>query len=184
MKHRLFAVATAVSLVGLAMGSGLAHACKFALRAVPAPGGDLSATGSIILGAPSRHPLLHGLDERGPVLRSPSDVVPLRVGELIRDGGRAHAVLVPARPLIADVRYELALTRTHTGFGLQRAEVPDPRLAWVARAEAPRLTATPDQAPPRPSLLGRLLVFGALPFFVGYAGVAILLALARRRRRW
>jgi hypothetical protein len=175
MNHRARTVAVLVALGG---ASGAAHvqACppSSSLRADPGPGGHLQPGESIALTAPAGHPLFRSLAERGPVLRSRSDIVTLRVARVVGDGGAIRAVLAPERPLVGGVAYQLALTRTRTGFGLQEPVVPDPSFVWTVRAAAPRA----------PAIVGRLLAFGVGPFLAGYGAVAGLLALRRRRLAW
>jgi hypothetical protein len=166
MRQSLRSVAVLFALVA---GAGTAHAGSFAV--VPGAGGELPAAGPLVLVAPRAHPLLADLEARGPVLRARGDTVELRVVARARHGcGRVRVVLMPARPLVDGAVYQLALTRNASGFGLNRAEIPLPGLAWVARADAP------------PSLAGRLILFGALPFLAGYAAVAGLIVATRRRR--
>ncbi len=183
MKHGLFAAAIALAVV--AGTAGISHACGWSYITVsPAPGGDIAASGPVVLLASPHHPLMWSLGERGPVLKSETDEVPLHIVEKTRaEYGRIRAVLVPERPLVPGITYALALTRTPTGFGLNRAEMPVHGLVWTARddAEAPATIRTAAPEPQQPSLLGRLALFGLLPFFAGYAGVAGLLALSRRR---
>jgi hypothetical protein len=166
MRQSLRSVAVLLALVA---GAAAAHAGT--LSVAPHAGGELAAAGPLVIVAPRAHPLLADLEARGPVLRARGDTVELRVVARARHGcGRVRVVLMPARPLVDGAVYRLALTRNASGFGLNRVEIPVPGLAWVARADAP------------PSLAGRLLLFGAVPFLAGYAAVAGLIAATRRRR--
>jgi hypothetical protein len=162
MTHRLPAL---VAAAVLAAAAAPADACprKLAFTS-PAAGGLLHEGEAIFV---ERHGVRRLPSRAELILWSPDHQITLDVERAA--GGRLR--LLPEEPLTIGQRYHLALAAsTDPGWSALR-ELPP---TWWTAAE-------PDRQAQLLGLAGRLALFGALPFAVGYLGVRKVII--RRRRR-
>jgi len=170
-----------VSLLGLgvcvALAALAARPAAADLLAQPAAGERLGDGHIVVTATRCDRRFLHLIEERGPVLSSWSDIVTMRVTRHERSGRVERVELVPTRPLLPGRLYRLELSRTETGFGLER-HIPLP-FTWVAGPGAPAVRAA-DPGCCTTSLFARLAGFALAPFLASYLLTGVFLA--RRRR--